>query len=143
MAPLLRNLRTRLVWARRQVIRQAGRERIHLVGVWSKEEARRQTSSEESWPIALPRQCHLYLDARTYWPERVEWWGPSTTGGGDRLLVQMEFRHPVFNRPLPAETCTRLFAFQPGGAEIEDETATVTAEMTRRAGELAPRSTAR
>lgn len=143
MAPLLRNLRCRLVWARSEVIRHAGGERIHLVGVWSKAETRKQTSAEGQWPIALPRQCHVYLDARTYWPQRVEWWGPSTNGGADRLLVQMEFRNPVFNRPLPAETCARLFAFQPGAAEIEDETASVTAEMTRRAGELTQASAAR
>jgi hypothetical protein len=143
MAPLLRNLRNRLVWAHSEVIRQAGRQRIHLVGVWSKEEARRQASSEDAWPIALPRQCHVYLDARTYWPQRIEWWGPSTAGGADHLLVQMEFREPVFNRPLPAETCARLFAFHPGNAEVEDETASVTAEMTKRAGELTQASAAR
>jgi hypothetical protein len=143
MTPLLRNLRGRLVWARSEVIRQADGERIHLVGVWPKEEARKHASAEEPWPAALPRQCHLYLDAHTYWPQRIEWWGPNTAGGADRLLVQMEFRNPVFNHPLPPETCARLFSFQPGEAEVEDETAEVTAEMSRRAGELTPASAAR
>jgi hypothetical protein len=59
------------------------------------------------------------------------------------LLVQMEFRNPVFNRPLAADECERLFAFQPGNASIDDETASVTAEMTKRAGELAPQNTTR
>ncbi|MGH7171068.1 MAG: hypothetical protein ACRELG_12385 [Gemmataceae bacterium] len=143
MAPLLRNLRQRLVWARSEVIRPDGDERIHLVGVWSQAEARKQSVSEETWPIALPRQCHVYLDARSYWPRRVEWWGPNKAGGDDRLLVQMEFRNPVFNRPLSAETCARLFAFHPGNAKVEDETARVTAEMSKRARELTPASAAR
>ncbi len=90
--PLLRNLSCRLVWARGEVIRQAGVKLIHLVGVWPKEEAQKRASAEDAWPTALPRQCHLYLDERTYWPKRVEWWGPFTAGGVDRLLVQMEFR---------------------------------------------------
>jgi hypothetical protein len=143
MTPLLSTLRGRLIWARSEVVRQAGGERIHLVGVWPREEARKYASPDQPWPTALPRQCHLYLDARTYWPQRLEWWGPSTAGGVDRLLVQMEFRNPVFNRPLPAEKCARLFAFHPGTAEIEDETASITAEMTRRAGELTQASAAR
>lgn len=137
--PLLRNLSCRLVWARGEVIRQAGVKLIHLVGVWPKEKALKYAPADEAWPAALPRQCHLYLDAQTYWPRRVEWWGPFTAGGVDRLLVQMEFRDPVLNRPLTDDVCARLFAFQPGGeVEVEDDTAMVTAEVAKRAGELMP-----
>jgi hypothetical protein len=143
MTPLLRNLRCRLVWARAEVIRQSSGDRVRLIGVWPKEEADKHASSEKPWPTALPRQCHLYLDARSFWPRRVEWWGPMASGGSDRLLEQMEFRDVVVNRPLPAPTCARLFAFHPGNVEIEDETARVTAEMSKRAGELAPQGTAR
>jgi hypothetical protein len=142
LTPLLRALRNRLVWARGEVIRKSGRERIHLVGVWSREEASKHVEPDEPWPTGLPRQCHLYLDARTYWPERVEWWGPNAVRGADHLLVQMEFRNPVFNHPLSPEVCEKLFAFQPGQAEVEDETASVAAEMTKRAGELEPRGAA-
>jgi hypothetical protein len=138
MTPLLRALRNRLVWARGEVIRKAGRESLHLVGVWSHEEASKRAAPDEPWPAGLPRQCHLYLDGRTYWPQRVEWWGPNAVRGVDRLLVQMEFRDPVFNRPLSADVCRKLFAFQPGDATVEDQTASVAAEMTKRAGELEP-----
>jgi hypothetical protein len=138
MTPLLRNLHSRLVWARREVLHHDGAEQIHLVGVWPKEEVAKRAPPDAPWPTGLPRQCHLYLDARTYWAQRVEWWGPSG-GSSDHLLVQMEFRNPVFNRPLSADVCARLFAFQPGNADVEDETARVTAEMSRRAGELARR----
>ncbi|MHB1422637.1 MAG: hypothetical protein ACYC3I_05465 [Gemmataceae bacterium] len=143
MTPLLRNLRCSMVWARSELLRRAGGQRIHLVGVWPKEVARRHTVPDQPWPSALPRQCHVYLDGRTYWPERVEWWGPSTAGGADRLLVQMEFRDPVFNRPLTPETCARLFVFHPGASAFADETSRVTAEMTKRASELTPPSTVR
>jgi hypothetical protein len=136
MTPLLRNLRSRLVWARAELLRLSSGERIHLTGVWSKEEARKRVAPNQPWLAALPRQCHLYLDARSYWPQRVEWWGPTTADGPDRLLVQMEFRNPVFNHPLPPQTCARLFVFHPGAATIEDETATITAEMAKRASEL-------
>lgn len=143
MTPLLINLRGRLVWAKCEHLLRASGERLHLIGVWSKDEAARQAPADRPWPSALPRQCHVYLDGRTYLPQRVEWWGPNATGGDDRLLMQMEFRNAVFNRPLPDEECRRLFAFQPGEAEVEDETATVTAEISKRAGELAPRTATR
>ncbi len=143
MTPLLRSLRSRLVWARSERMHRTAGDQIHLVGVWAKEEAAKLAPAEEAWPTSLPRQCHLYLDAHTYWPQRVEWWGPTAANGADRLLVQMEFRNPVFNRPLTAEVCAKLFAFQPGDASIEDETASVTAEMTKRAGELTPQGVTR
>jgi hypothetical protein len=139
MNSLLRHLLDRLVWAKSERLRRADGEVFHLIGVWSKEEASRFIPPDYPWPAALPRQCHLYLDAKTYWPKRLEWWGPSTNGGVDHLLVQMEFRNPVFNRSLPAAECNRLFTFHPGEADIEDQTPTVTAEMTKRAGELSPR----
>jgi hypothetical protein len=136
MTPLLRNLRQRLIWARSATIHRGEAEQIHLVAVWPKEDAAKLAPPEKPWPTGLPRQCHLYLDARTYWAQRLEWWGPTAAAGADRLQVQMEFRNPIVNRPLPAEACARLFAFQPGDASIEDETARVMTEMTKRAGEL-------
>jgi hypothetical protein len=143
MTPLLRNLRSQLVWARGEMLRQNSGERLHLIGVWSKEQALKHVAPNKPWLVGLPRQCHLYLDARSYWPQRVEWWGPHMAGGPDRLLVQMEFRNPVFNRPLSAETCARLFVFHPGTDDIKDETANVTAELARRANELTQPSTPR
>ena len=141
MTPLLRALRNRLVWARGEVIRTSGSERIHLIGVWSRNDAAKHAAPDEQWPTGLPRQCHLYLDAHTFWPQRVEWWGPNAARGTDRLLMQMEFRNPVFNRPLSDDVCARVFAFQPGQSEVEDKTASVAAEMTRRASELEPQGT--
>lgn len=143
MTPLLINLRGQLVWSKYERLRQSGGERIHLVGVWPTKEAAKFAPPDRPWPTSMPHQCHVYLDAHTYWPQRVEWWGPNTVNGVDCLLVQMEFRNPVFNRPLPNDECNRLFAFHPGEAVVEDQTPTVAAEMTRRANELTPRSATR
>lgn len=143
MTPLLRNLRSRLVWARSELLHGSAGDQIHLIAVWPKEEGMALAPPDEPWPIGLPRQCHVYLDARTCWPQRVEWWGPIADRGADRLLMQMEFRNPVFNRPLSAEMCARLFSFQPGAVEIEDETGRVMAEMSRRASELAAQRASR
>jgi hypothetical protein len=138
MTPLLRNLRQRLIWARCETVRKSSGERIHVVGVWSKEaELFKLLPADQPWPKALPRQCHIYLDGHTAWPRRVEWWGPVAAGGDDRLLVQMEYRDPVFNHPLPPDTCARLFAFQPGDVAVADETARVAAEQIAKARELA------
>jgi hypothetical protein len=142
MTPLLRSLRNRLVWARSETVRRADGEQIHLVGVWSQEQARKLTNESSSWPGGLLRQCHLYLDAKSFCPRRVEWWGPTVTDGVDRLLAQMEFRQLVFNRPLPDAECARRFAFQPGDVPIQDETASVTAELTKRAQQLAAQTEA-
>lgn len=138
MTPLLRNLRRRLVWARSETIRKGGKEVIHLVGVWSKEdELFKLLPADQPWPAALPRQCHIYLDAVTAWPRRVEWWGPSAVNGDDRLLAQIEYRDPVFKHELPPDVCARTFAFQPGDVSVADETARVAAEQIAKARELA------
>jgi hypothetical protein len=141
MMTLLRSLRSRLVWAREETTHSSIGEQLRLVGVWSREDSAKFAPADKTWPVGLPRQCLLYLDPHTYWPRRVEWWGPSAVGGSDRLLVQMEFRHPVVNRPLASGVCERLFAFHPGDASIEDETESVTADLTKRAQELASENT--
>ena len=71
------------------------------------------------WPHSFPRQCRLFLDARTRWPHRLEWWGPAPPRKGDSLLLQMEFRNPRLGQPL----ADAEFAFQPGRSKVTDLTA--------------------
>jgi hypothetical protein len=69
-----------------------------------------QTQSAAAVPARL---CHVYLDARTLWLHRVEWW---TAPGPERapcLALQLEFRAPVINQPLTREDCIREFTYQP------------------------------
>jgi hypothetical protein len=56
--------------------------------------------------------CYLYLDARTLWPSRVEWWGASRKEER-RLLLEIEFQGQQLNRPLSHEECVRAFTYRP------------------------------
>jgi hypothetical protein len=109
VAPLLRRLRERLLWAREEVTHHGGEEAVRLTGVWPAEEAESLAPAGSAWPACTPRQCRLTLDARSLWPRRIEWGGPVAPEGGDLLLAEIEFRNPVFNRPLPDDRCAREF----------------------------------
>ena len=109
VAPLLRRLRERLLWARQEAMPQGEGEGARLTGVWSAKEAEALAPAGSAWPACTPRQCRLTLDARTLWPRRIEWGGPVTAGEGDVLLAEIEFRNPVFNRPLSDDRCAREF----------------------------------
>lgn len=135
--PLLSSLRERLNWVGHKIMGHEGAERVQLVGLWLPEIAAALASPGQPWPSGLPRQCRLRLDARTLWPERIEWWGPSTPGGPETLLAQMELREPILNRELPAERCRSAFAFDPGNTPISDQTGTVTTGLLARARQLA------
>jgi hypothetical protein len=62
---------------------------------------------------AIPvRNCYIYLDAKTLWPRRIEWWGHAKFRSS-RCVMQIEFRDPVVNEELSVDECTRLFSYQP------------------------------
>ena len=107
---LLRSMRSRIDWSRKETVRRDGRECTKLTGSCPAD-----SSSNLPWPDGMPRQCRLYLDVQTLWPHRVEWWGPDSPRSGDVLLQQIEFRAPVLNRPLSAEQASREFAFPTDG----------------------------
>jgi hypothetical protein len=72
------------------------------------------------WPQSLPRQCRLYLDAKTRWPHRVEWLGPVPGRTEDSIILQMEFRNPK-HEALSAEACQREFSFDPGKTKVPSQ----------------------
>jgi hypothetical protein len=131
VAPLLRNLRGRMNWVHLEKINRAGKPQLRVTGVWAPDYAV-YIRTEEGWPTGLPEQCRLDLDPLTLWPNRLEWWGPITTGGTDTLLAQLEFRDPVVHKTVSAERCTREFTFHPGTAHVDDRTAAVKAEYAAR-----------
>lgn len=69
-------------------------------------------------PNFQARQCRLVLDAKTYWPHRLEWWGPAPKRDGDVCLMEMELREPA----VPAALAGSAFAFDPQDAVVEDRT---------------------
>jgi hypothetical protein len=58
-----------------------------------------------------PRVCRLYLDARTLWPHRIEWWASKQPSDPPELVLEMEFRDPVINTPLSHDDCVREFSY--------------------------------
>jgi hypothetical protein len=131
--PLLRNLRRSMVWVKRAVVVQGDRHVVELTAVWP-EALSAALAASSPWPQGMPDRCRLILDADTFWPRRVEWWGLSASGNELVRLVQMELRDPVLNRPLSTAECARTFSFDPGSALVCDETAAVREGLTGNAG---------
>jgi hypothetical protein len=131
---LLRSLRGQIDWVRRED--QSGG--ICLTGRWSAGMLAVLVDPRQPWPEALPRFCRLTLSREQLWPGRLEWWGPRTDGGPDGLLAELEFRDPVFDRPLPPGECLGLFAFDPGAAVVNDVTPIIQANLSERAKQLSP-----
>ncbi len=114
--PLLRSLQGQLEWVRRE----GDGADVVITGTWKPAVRRTLAPPDEPWPASLPRACRVAL--RDGWPRRVEWWGPAAEGGEDRLLIEVEFRDPVWGRAWSEEECARLFAFDPGQAPVLDLT---------------------
>jgi hypothetical protein len=126
---LLPGLRQRMNCLSKETVRREGRLLHRLTAGWKPEVAAVLSPVGKPWPAGLARQGRLYLDAGTLWPQRLEWWGPDSPQAEDSLLVQMEFRDPVLNRPLSAERCANEFQLLNGAA---DTAADITPEMTQR-----------
>lgn len=103
--PLLRSLHAHLSWVRRE---GKGAD-VVVTGVWHAGLRDALAPPASPWPANLPRACRVAL--RDGWPGRIEWWGPVAEGGEDRLLIELEFREPVWGSRLPEEECGRLFTF--------------------------------
>jgi hypothetical protein len=122
LAPLLQGLRHRLVVTGRENLSWKGQPVTRLTLIWPASPETLPVSAGQPWPALVPRKCLLYLDARSFWPHRLEWWGPEEAAGRDRLLFEMEFRNPVVNRPLTPEQCAREFTFDAQGVIVQDRT---------------------
>jgi hypothetical protein len=124
-------------WVHKETVRRNGRVLLKLAGTWAPAEAAVLSRSGTSWPNGLPRQCRLYLDPDTLWPQRLEWWGPQPARRDDSLLVQLEFRDPVLNRAPSAEQVARAFQPDVNPAQVPDATALVLGQLEARARSLA------
>ena len=62
---------------------------------------------------SLPvRLAYVYLNAKTLWPTRLEWWGIDKTKT-PRPILRIEFLDPEINHELTAAECARMFSYQP------------------------------
>jgi hypothetical protein len=119
VAPLLRMVCACLQDPCWKLGRWNGHEVVELAGVWR---------SAQTSPAGMPnleqaaqlRHCRVYLDARTLWPYRLEWWGPAPGQGRALPLVEVEYRDPVLNQALSAEVCAREFTRTAAAASCTD-----------------------
>ena len=129
---LLPALRERMTWFRLERVRRDGRLLVKLSAAWKPAEAEALVPAGTPWPDDLPRQVRLYLDPESSWPHRLEWWGPDPGRPDDSLLIQMEFRDPVLNRPLSEDRFGREFRPDVDPGRFPEVTAATTARIRAR-----------
>jgi hypothetical protein len=134
VVPLLRNLRERMRWVRREPLSDS---EVRLSGAWPAAKLAALVPEGEPWPEGLPRRCRLVLDARTSWPRRVEWWGPTAPDGPNVQLAEMELRAPVIGQPMPEDVAARTFSFDPGTVPVTDLTSRAGRKIGARAQHFA------
>jgi hypothetical protein len=110
VVPLLRTIRAQLQEPRRKTSRWKGHDVIQVLGKWCPDPVHFAGIPAAYLPQLLPCECRVYLEARTLWPLRIEWWGAPSPQQRHVLLTQVEYRHPVLNQPLSAERSAQEFA---------------------------------
>jgi hypothetical protein len=121
VAPLLRTVRERLQEPRWKMSRWKEHDAIQVTGKWCSQSI--PTAGNGTLPPAMAlRACRLYVDARTLWPHRIEWWGSPAPDRPSVPLVEVEYRDPVLNQPLSAERCAHEFAFERFATEVTENT---------------------
>jgi hypothetical protein len=136
IAPLIKGLKQRMVFTKQEAVRWRGRDVIKVTGAWAPDIVKAMLPTEKAqWPAYMPRSCHLFLDAQTHWPHRIEWWGPSPPLDGDAILLQMEFRNPKFTEMSP-ERCARVFKYDAPVKDVSDDTNRMIAELNMRIRQL-------
>jgi hypothetical protein len=138
-APLLENLQKQMTFTKQEPARWNNQDVLKLTGVWSSDVVKAITAQPDQWPYFLPRTCHLYLDTKTLWPYRLEWWGPSPPQPQDGLLLEMEFREPKLHKadePTPPGFAD-AFKFEAGKSQVVDQTKDLTDQLKARAQQMA------
>ncbi len=115
IGPLLQQIQQNLRRRRLTVCTWNGQKVLEIRGEWDLGEKVAECLPPELHLGQVVRECRLYLDAATYWPVRVEWWGSRAAGQPRVLLVETEYRNPVVNQSLSLERMTREFSVL-GGA---------------------------
>ena len=107
LRPLLRHIRQSLQDPVQRAGVWQGRPALQVRGAWNASEDVLKTLP----PGLRARRCHIILDAESLWPCRIEWLGSPRPLNYPVVLLQMDFRDPVINRPLPPLECSREFRF--------------------------------
>src|SRR5581483_1248838 len=126
IVPILENMRQQMVVTKQESLQWQGHDVLKLTAVWNAEITKElmPAGGSNTWPTLVPHECRLLLDAKTYWPYRLEWWGPVTPGGPDVLVMETEYRDPhmIKTGDKPPEQYARAFVFDPGTDKVSDAT---------------------
>jgi hypothetical protein len=122
--PLLQSLRQQMVFTKLENDSLNKREVLKLTGVWSQQISSQLAPPSNPWPPFIPRTCTLYLDKNApHWPFQLDWWGPITVKGEDKLLMKMEFHKPqIYAGAKQPEQFAQAFTFDPGKSKPIDRT---------------------
>jgi hypothetical protein len=124
VVPILKSLRANTLITKKEKVNWKGHPSIKLTGIWTTENIRdiARMFNATVWPAFMPRQCCIYLDEKSHWPHRIEWWGPAPPNRADALLLQMEFRNPKLNVVLTPDRVGQVFKYNPGESKVSDKT---------------------
>ncbi|MGF1583074.1 MAG: hypothetical protein ACFCD0_27455 [Gemmataceae bacterium] len=106
---LLRSLRNNLQNLARRGVRADQELLIEVKGRWIPNWKDRDHIPPHLRLEVQPRECRVYLDGKTLWPVRVEWWGNESKEQQNRILIQTEYLNPVLNKPLSASLKEKHF----------------------------------
>jgi hypothetical protein len=110
LSALLGGLRQCLRGAQRRQYSWSGHDAVVIAGALPEESNVDVPGIGLVPPRFQVRQAVLFLDGKTLWPHRVEWWGSEQANQPLQLLLQTEFRDPVLNQPMTPERCAAEFA---------------------------------
>ncbi len=110
-----------MVVTKKEAAKWNGFDTIVLTADWAIDILKSMTDDgKRPWPAAMPKQCRLYLDAKTYWPHRIEWLGSVPGKSENGVILQMEFRSPK-HEVFSLEVCKREFSFDPGKGKLPNQ----------------------
>lgn len=113
VAPMLKALQSRVVFTKLDKDAAVnGHKAFKLTGAWSP-----KVQAPPEHTANVPDRCEVFLDQKTLWPERIEWWGDAPPQKGRVLLLEIEFRSPHFGEQPKGEQ----FAYKPDKGAPKDD----------------------
>jgi len=122
--PLFEGIAPQMIFTKQETEHWQTHDVLKLTAVWNADVSKAQAPPSNPWPQLMPRECRILVDAKTFWPYRLELWGPTAPRGPDILLLALEFRNPKILKPgdKEPERYSRAFSFDPGKENVHDST---------------------
>jgi hypothetical protein len=132
LEPVLQHLRQQMTFTKLENADWHNHKVLKLTAVWASDMAKALSLPNNGWQPTMPRTLRLFLDKDSYWPYRLEWWGPLAPQGEDVLLLQQEYRDPhlVPAGQKPPERLAQAFTFDSANTKVIDGTKDLTERLT-------------